>query len=68
MEPLSPPPTEGRLSLRDLVILTLEDRQLDLDKSVKRAGLSGEISMSLPEFARALFRQEQAVRLAGSAR
>ncbi|MFL5353927.1 GTPase-associated system all-helical protein GASH [Archangium sp.] len=68
MEPLSPPPTEGRLSLRDLVILTLGDRELDLDKSVKRAGLSGEISMSLPELARALFRQEQAVRLAGSER
>ncbi|MFY0563553.1 GTPase-associated system all-helical protein GASH [Archangium lansingense] len=68
LEPLSPPPAEGRLSLRDLVILTLGDRELDLDKSVKRAGLSGEISMSLPGLARALFRQEQAVRLAGSAR
>jgi hypothetical protein len=68
MEPLSPPPAEGRLSLRDLVILTLGERELDLDKSVKRAGLSGEISMSLPELARALFRQEQAVRLAESAR
>jgi hypothetical protein len=68
MDPLRPSPAEGRLSLRDLVILTLGDRELDLDKSVKRAGLSGEISMSLPELARALFRQEQALRLAGSAR
>jgi hypothetical protein len=68
MEPLSSPPTEGRLSLRDLVILTLGDQELDLGKCVKRAGLSDEISMSLPELARALFRQEQAVRLAGGAR
>jgi hypothetical protein len=54
--------------LRDLIILTLGDRELDVDKAIKRAGLSGEISMSLPELARVLFRQEQAVRLAGGAR
>jgi len=68
MKSLSPPPAEGRLSLRDLITLTLGNQELDLDKSVKRAGLSGDMSMSLPGLARALFRQEQAVRLAGGAR
>jgi len=68
MERLGPPPTEGRLSLRDLVLLALRDQEWDLDGAMGRAGLTGEVALSLPVLARALFRQEQAVQLAGSAR
>lgn len=67
MDKLSPPPTEGRLSMRDLVILALKD-QGDIAGAMGRAGLTGEAALSLPELARALFRQEQAVQLAGGAR
>ncbi|MDI1444866.1 GTPase-associated system all-helical protein GASH [Polyangium sp. 6x1] len=59
-----PPPKEGRLSLRDLVIVALGDQEWSLDGVVQQAGLAGESTLSLPVLARALFRQEQAVQLA----
>ena len=64
---LSLPPTRGRLSLRDLVVLTLRGPDWDLGEVMGRAGLTAETSLSLPSLARALFRQEQAVLLAGGA-
>jgi hypothetical protein len=63
---LNAPPSEGRLSLRDLIILVLGNQDWDLDRAMRRAGLTGDISLSLPALARAVFRQEQAVRLAGA--
>lgn len=66
MDQLTPPPPEGQLSLRDLVVLALGDQQWNLDEVIGRAGLTGEVALSLPVLARALFRQEQAVQLAGS--
>ncbi|NUQ76985.1 MAG: hypothetical protein HUU21_25910 [Polyangiaceae bacterium] len=66
LDALSPPPTKGRLSLRDLVILALMNDDLDLDVTIKRFGAAEKIAFSLPILSRALFRQEQAVRLAES--
>lgn len=60
-----PPPETGRLSLRDLVILVLSGEAQDIDAAFKRTGINGDHQISLPEFAHALFRQEQAVQLAG---
>ncbi len=59
-----PPPSEGRLSLRDLLVLTLSDKEWNADDALQRAGLGDELELSLPDLAHALFRQEQAVRLA----
>lgn len=58
------PTHEGRLSLRDLVFASLAS-DADPAPYVARAGLSGEVALSLPGLAKALFRQEQAVQLAG---
>lgn len=59
------PPDEGRLSLRDLVVLALKDNASKLDEAMSRAGVHDEIALSPPELARAVFRQEQALRIAG---
>lgn len=66
LDRLSPPPSAGRQSLRDLVVLTLRNQVWDLEESIKQAGLTAEVTLSLPALARAIFRQEQAVLLAGS--
>ena len=59
-------PTEtGRISLRDGVVLVLAGKAHDVATTLKRMGASGDFEMSLPEFAHALFRQEQAVQLTG---
>ncbi|AUX28370.1 MULTISPECIES: GTPase-associated system all-helical protein GASH [Sorangium] len=63
---LADPPAEGRLSLRDTVVQSLQDREWDVDTSMRRAGLTSDMSLSLPVLAHAIFRQEQAVRLAES--
>lgn len=68
LDALSLPPTEGRLSLRDLVVLALGDREWTSEALLKRAGLKPEVSMSLPTLAQAMFRQEQALQLAGGRR
>jgi hypothetical protein len=60
----APPPETGRLSLRDLAVLALMEKTFDLDAALARAGGCGDFEMSLPGFAHALFRQEQAIRLA----
>ncbi|MBK8265214.1 MAG: hypothetical protein IPK80_28275 [Nannocystis sp.] len=65
-ERLATVPDEGRLSLRDLAFSALAGQKaLVLDRNLKRAGLGAELKLSLPSFAKALFRQEQAVQLAG---
>ncbi|ASF46379.1 GTPase-associated system all-helical protein GASH [Methylovulum psychrotolerans] len=66
LETFIPPPEIGRLSLRDLVVLVLANPTFDIAAAIKRTGASGEFELSLPKFAHALFRQEQAVQLAGS--
>lgn len=59
-----PVPTQGRLSIRDLVALALGPSEWAPDEAMRRAGLKAELQISHPELARAVFRQEQAVRLA----
>ena len=57
-------PQEGRLSIRHLLLSALTDRDWNFDAGAKRASVRGDVALSLPELARALFRQEQAVQLA----
>ncbi|MEI8574877.1 hypothetical protein U737_15025 [Methylomonas sp. LW13] len=66
LETLTPLPETGRLSLRDLVVFVLANPTTDITAAIKRTGASGEFELSLPKFAHALFRQEQAVQLAGN--
>jgi hypothetical protein len=66
LETFTPPPETGRLSLRDLVVFVLANPSTDITTAIQRTGASGEYELSLPKFAHALFRQEQAVQLAGS--
>lgn len=60
------PPAEGRLSLRDIVAQSLQGGEWDIEVSMRRAGLTSDVALSLPAVAHAIFRQEHAVRLAGS--
>ena len=53
----------GRLSLRDVIKLSLGDTP-DFVSLMERARIPQDAQMSLPQLARALFRQEQAVRIA----
>lgn len=66
LEALNSPAEVGRISLRDGVVLVLTGKAHDVVTTLKRMGASGDFEMSLPEFAHALFRQEQAVQLAGA--
>lgn len=65
--PATPPP-EGRLSIRDLVVLALGDREWSATTALARAGLPADAEIALPDLAQAVFRQEQAVRLAGQSK
>lgn len=65
---LSRPPRAGRLSLRDAIVSAMVMGDWDAEVTFARAGIANDISMSLPVLSRALFRQEQAVRLAGGER
>lgn len=64
-ETFTVPPETGRLSLRDGIILALTDKAHRIETTLKRMGASGTFALSLPDYAHALFRQEQAVQLAG---
>jgi hypothetical protein len=66
LKTLDTPPETGRLSLRDGVALVLTGKAQDVVSILKRMGANGEYEMSLPQFAHAFFRQEQAVQLAGA--
>lgn len=59
------PPGEGKLSVRDCVWLAIAGNELETDNTLKRAGLSKDLKLNLPSLAQTIFRQEQAVRLAG---
>lgn len=65
---LSRPPRTGRLSLRDAIVSAIVATDWNADAILAHAGIADDISMSLPVLSRALFRQEQAVRLAGGER
>jgi len=64
LKTLDAPPETGRLSFRDGVALVLSHKAQDVLSTLKRMGANGEYEMSLPQFAHAFFRQEQAVQLA----
>jgi len=65
---LSRPPRTGRLSLRDAIVSAMVSADWNADALMARAGITDDICISLPVLSRALFRQEQAVRLAGGER
>lgn len=60
---LSSPPKEGRLSIRDMVVCILQGEK-DIKKLLDQANLESDFLISLPRLAQAIYRQEQAVRLA----
>jgi GTPase-associated system helical domain len=60
-------PKYGRLSLRDVFAWAVSDQYWDTAKAMQRAGIEATHEISLPALARALFRQEQACRLASAA-
>jgi hypothetical protein len=55
--------TDDRLCLRDTAVLALCDHEADTTALLRRASVPDGTEMSLPAFARAVFRQEQALRL-----
>ncbi len=65
---VSCPPRTGRLSLRDAIVSALVAGDWNPETIFARANIGDDIAMSLPVLSRALFRQEQAVRLAGGER
>ena len=65
MSHISKSPEAGRLSLRDLIFEVLLGSSSKLDDLLGRSGLKEDFMISLPRLSQALFRQEQAVMLAG---
>lgn len=63
IEGLTPPPSNGRLSMRDVVWVGLNGGG-EASEAMRCAGIDDQAEMSLPALAHAVFRQEQAVRLA----
>jgi hypothetical protein len=61
-------PKDGRLSLRDVFAWAVSDQTWDTTQALQRAGIEATHEISLPALARALFRQEQACRLASDAK
>ncbi len=59
------PPKIGRLSLRDLIIAVLQGEK-DISLIMQYSGLEAGFTISLPRLAQAIYRQEQAVMLAGA--
>jgi hypothetical protein len=55
----------GRLGLRDLVALAIGDREFDAESALARSLLREDPELTFPRFAHALFRQEQAIEIAG---
>lgn len=66
MDSFNLPTRTGRLSLRDILRLALEDPAPSAVGLLKRARIAEDATISLPHLARALLRQEQAVRLTES--
>jgi len=63
MDGFSLPARTGRLSLRDILRLALETPSATATDLLRRARIAEDATISLPLLARALLRQEQAVRL-----
>jgi len=59
-------PKNGRLSLRDVFAWAVSDQTWDTATALQQAGIEAAHEISLPVLARALFRQEQACRLASA--
>lgn len=62
---IKPHSHSGFMTLRDLVITSLKNDSFKLDNLAEIAGIPTNFEISLPVLSRAIFRQEQAVRLAG---
>jgi hypothetical protein len=54
---------KSRLCIRDMAMLALSDPSSDTTDLLRRAALPVDSKISLPEFSKAVFRQEQALRL-----
>lgn len=63
LDEFSLPTREGRLSLRDILRLALEAPSANAADLLRRARIAEDAVISLPLLARALLRQEQALRL-----
>jgi hypothetical protein len=63
---VKPSVPDARFSLRDLVVAALLNDAPDIDSLLCRAAIAPATEMSLPEFGRAVLRQEHAVRLAAT--
>ncbi|CAG9298182.1 GTPase-associated system all-helical protein GASH [Celerinatantimonas diazotrophica] len=63
IDSISAAPLEGMLTLRDLVALVLKEQPSDLEELLKRANIASDFKISVPVLSRAVFRQEQAIRL-----
>jgi hypothetical protein len=61
-----PPTPNTRLSLRDIVVTVLSDSTANVAELLSSAAIAPSAEMSIPEFGRALLRQEHAVRLAAT--
>jgi hypothetical protein len=64
LKQLTSPPETGCLSLRDAAVLILNGQETQIDNVIQRTGADSTFALSLPHFAQALFRQEQAMQLA----
>lgn len=62
---IKPHSHSGFMTLRDLVITSMKNDSFKLDNLAETAGIPIDFEISLPVLSRAIFRQEQAVRLAG---
>lgn len=58
------PSDSSLLNIRDLVVIAFKDEQRDLKELINRSIIPQEYQCSLPALSRAVFRQEQAYRLA----
>lgn len=65
VQKISASPEIGRLTIRDLIVAVLQGEK-DTKLLMKRAGLDSGFTISLPRLAQAIYRQEQAVILAGA--
>lgn len=63
---LTQAPNEGKLSIRDVIVMMLTEKEVDCVQTLERAGFDEQFEITQPELAHAFFRQEQAVRIAGS--
>lgn len=64
VEGISLPPETGRLSLRDIIFAALLGTDENLDMLVSRSGVDSDSEFSMPQIAKIIFRQHQAVKLA----